>query len=130
MRRFPSSQRSMQRSMSQARVTLNRWRNTRRFEGSTAQDLLVVQTYAVDGPAGTGISHYEVHLAPDEEPDAKRLLLLVLRHDPDLYDQALALEGQPTRRCTVTYHRSLRPDGSHCFVLDTITERTTPHAAR
>lgn len=79
--------------------------------------LLVIQTYAVDGPRGLGVHHFEIWLAP--EPDARPLV--VLTRNTGSYQRALKIEGTP-HRADITYHASRRPDGSFCFLLDTLRE--------
>ena len=106
--------RSLRSSMSSARAALNRpWLTDER----SALGLVVVQTLAVDGPPGTGISHWEIHLAPDAEA---RPLVLLTRDEP-IYRLALAAEGTDAR-FVVRYHASKRPDGSFCSRLDTLEE--------
>jgi hypothetical protein len=90
-----------------------------------AANLLVVQTYLVDGPRGTGISHYELHFAPDDAPDAKRLVILT--RESGYYMCAYGAEGTP-RRFDITWHPSVRPNGMPCAVLDSMTD--TPHRRR
>jgi hypothetical protein len=90
---------------------------------SHAPGLLVLQTYAVDGPRGTGIAYYELHLAPDVAADAPRTI--VLTRDPALYARALHAEST-LRRVEARWHASRRPNGTYCQLLDALEERSDP----
>lgn len=123
-----SRSRRLQHAMSRSRRALNRpWLHVdttidpESRAPKTATDLLIVQTYAVDGPPGTGHSHYELHFAPDDRPDAPTLEILT--RNQDLYRVAAEAEGQP-RRFDVTWHPSKRADGSMCRLLDVLENRT------
>jgi len=59
----------------------------------TAKGLLVCQTYVVQGRDGR--YHYEIHLAPDNEPGAHRTILHT--RNEQVYDFALLLEGKDAR---------------------------------
>lgn len=114
--------RSLRSQMSSSRAALNRpWLNEgegldpKRHHGGGG--LLVVQTLAVEGPKGTGISHWEIHLAADA--DARPLVLLT--RDEPTYKRALAAEGT-NLRFQITYHPSQRPDGSWCSRIDALEE--------
>ena len=89
----------------------------------TARDVRVLHTFAVDGPRGTGISHYEIHVGPDEGPDAPRLVILT--RDDVIYRRALRLEGK-WATVDLDFHISKRPDGSLCYVADRLDERIEP----
>jgi hypothetical protein len=86
---------------------------------ASGADLLIVHTLVIAGPPGTGISHWEIHFAPD----AAAPRLIILTRNEALYTRALAAEGSPAR-FDLTYHPSKRPDGSYCSLLDTLEERT------
>jgi hypothetical protein len=85
----------------------------------TQHGTFIVQTYAVDGPRGTGISHYEIHTAGDHSAEAVRTILLT--RNMEIYDRAVWAEGAD-RRFTVAWHISKRPDGSLCNVIDRLEE--------
>jgi hypothetical protein len=110
--------------MSRARVALNRpWLRSSPADllpfvpVKFARDLLVVQTFAVDGAPGLGVHHWELHFATDA--DAAPLVLLT--RDAGSYARALDLEGTETR-VELAYHPSKRPDGIPCLVLDDLKE--------
>jgi hypothetical protein len=86
-------------------------------------NVLIVYTCAVDGPRGTGISHFEIHLAADVGHDAPGLLTLT--RDPALFWRAMVLEDCG-RRVDVRWHASRRPNGAYCQLLDSLEERTDP----
>jgi hypothetical protein len=66
----------------------------------------VVETYAVAGHGADGrpqgIGHYEIQVAPDQDPDAPRVALIAT--DPRIVDCLLAAEDLP-RRYDLTWHR-------------------------
>jgi hypothetical protein len=66
---------------------------------SRATNLLVVQTYVVQ-PFERG-THYEIHLAPDDEPGAHRTVLHT--DDVNAYALALELEGKANARVSATW---------------------------
>src|SRR5262245_3223604 len=104
-------------------LTFQRWRHfdplplTADGRQRVVRQLLVLETLAVQGPPGTGISHWELWFAPDDEPDAR--VLVVLTRDEADYQKALDAEGTP-QRFDLTFHLSQRPDGSICRRLDTL----------
>lgn len=57
---------------------------------------------------------YELHLAPDADPDARRTILVT--RDEREYKTALAAEGTPVR-FLATWHQGKR-NGKPCQVLD------------
>jgi hypothetical protein len=122
--------RSLHAQMSRSRAALNRPQLETTAdaplpeEGSgsrLSRDLLIVQTYVVDGPVGTGISHYEIQFAPWDGDDAPRLKTLT--RDFPHYRLALEAEGS-SRRFDITWHPSQRPNGDRCRRLDALIERT------
>jgi len=65
----------------------------------------VVQTYAVDGHGPgdqRGITHYEIQVAPDQDPEAPRVALIAT--DPRIVDCLCSAEDLP-RRYDLTWHR-------------------------
>jgi hypothetical protein len=80
------------------------------------RDVLVVQTYAVDGPRGLGISHYQLHLAVDDHAPRMVILTRTVEH----YMIARIAEDRE-QRVDATWHHSQRPNGEACRVLDAIT---------
>jgi hypothetical protein len=81
--------------------------------------VVVLRTLAVGGPPGTGISHYEIHVAPDTRADAPRYELLT--RSVDLFEQAVDLENAQTV-VSCAWHISKRPNGVYCQVLDAFEE--------
>jgi hypothetical protein len=81
--------------------------------------VLVVRTLAVGGPPGLGISHYEIHVAPDTERDAS--ITELLTRSVDLFEQAVDLESHQAR-VLCAWHISRRPNGAYCQVLDGFEE--------
>ena len=71
--------------------------------------------------AASGSRHYEIITAPDAGLDAPRRDFLT--RSEDLFDQAVELEGRQ-QRVNLTWHRSKRPNGVGCDVLDAFQERT------
>ena len=124
--------RALQRHMSHARVALNRASTGRVTTLSseipappdprlrTARDVLVVHMRR-RRPKGTGISHYEIHTAPDPAPGPR---LVILTRDDVIYRRALRLEGRG--HIDLDFHISKRPDGSLCYVADRLDERIEP----
>lgn len=112
--------RRRQRQMAQSRAALNRPALSEPPPRTRTQhQTLIVQTYAVDGPRGTGLAHYEVHVAGDASAEAVRTILLTKSRET--YDRALTAEGSP-RRFTVAWHTARRPNGQPCNVLDALEE--------
>jgi hypothetical protein len=74
--------------------------------------MLVVQTFLV---GRVSPHHYEVHIAADEEPDAKRVVLLT--QDAQLYADALDLENTG-QRVHVRAHHARRMNGQPYDALD------------
>lgn len=107
------------RQMRQARAALNRPNLPPEVQTGLLGPVLVVRTLAVGGPPGTGISHYEVHVAPDAELDAPTTILLT--RNVDLWEQAVDLEGRQVL-VACAWHRSRRPTGVFCQVLDCFKE--------
>jgi len=111
--------RKLQRQMALSRAALNRRNLPPEVQTGLLGPVLVVRTLAVGGPPGTGISHYEVHVAPDAELDAPTTILLT--RNVDLWEQAVDLEGRQVL-VACAWHRSRRPTGVFCQVLDCFKE--------
>lgn len=75
---------------------------------------LVVQTYVVPTKDRVTTDHYQIHLAPDDSPDAPRTVL-VTRH-VEAYVLASVIEGTGAR-VNARWHHGVR-DGKRCMVLD------------
>jgi hypothetical protein len=112
--------------MSRSRAALNRpWLTSSPDDlaaspqpSRSARNVVVVQTFAVDGPPGLGVHHWEIHVAPD----ADAVPVVVVTRDKTLYTRALALEGDESVRVAIAFHPSTYPDGTTCLVLDRIEE--------
>jgi hypothetical protein len=75
----------------------------------------VIQTYVVQDRDGR--CHYEIHLGPDAERDVPRIVLVT--REEQLYELALAVEGNEHARVTASWHFARR--GSHrVSVLDVL----------
>ena len=80
------------------------------------RSVLVVQTYVVPGPDRLTTAYYEIHLAPDADPNAPRTVLLT--KDAVAYEFALAAEGRACR-LTASWHHA-RMGTRRVSVLDTL----------
>ena len=89
-------------------------------ERGTTRAIYVVHTAAVDA-SGTrrGITHYEIHVAPEPNQEAPRVSLITT--DRRMYDLALAAEDHA--RCfTATWHRISTKFGSR-YLIDRFDEK-------
>jgi hypothetical protein len=84
---------------------------------------VIVETCAIGGPRGTGISHYRLELAVNVEPWAPRRSYLT--RNLALFNDAVTLENA-RQRVALAWHQSRRPDGSYCRVVDSVTEAPEP----
>lgn len=78
--------------------------------------MLVVNTLVVPTTDRVTTSHYEIHLAPDDSPDAPRTVLLT--RDWSAYVLAAAVEGAGAR-VNASWHYAQR-DGKRVAVLDAL----------
>jgi len=108
-----------QRQMRMARAALDRPTLPPPVTTGLLGPVLVVQTWAVPGPSGIAISHYEVYVAPDAGLKTKPTILLTRNYD--LWQQAVDLEGRQVL-VACAWHRSRRPNGVSCQVLDNFQE--------
>jgi len=66
------------------------------------RNVYVVETYAIGLAGMAGIQYYEIHVAPEPDPEAPRVAFMTA--DPRVY--ALAAEAEDyDRRFDVTWHR-------------------------
>ena len=107
------------RQMRQARAALNRPNLPPEVQTGLLGPVLVVQTAAVGGPPGTGISHYAIYVAAAAALNAPRTELLT--RNVDLFEQAVDLESRQIL-VACAWHRSRRPNGVYCQVLDNFQE--------
>lgn len=77
---------------------------------------LIVATYVVPGPDRITVSHYELHLAPDDSADAPRTVLLT--RDDNAFVLASLAEAEGAR-VTARWHRAVR-GGIRACVLDAL----------
>jgi len=112
--------RKLQRQMALSRAALNRPNLPPEVQTDILGPVYVVQTAAVEVPPGSGIiSHYEVYVAPDADLKTKPTILLT--RNVDLFEQAVDLESRQIL-VACAWHRSKRPTGVFCQVLDNFQE--------
>jgi hypothetical protein len=105
--------------ISMGRAALNRPNLPPEVQTGLLGPVYVVASAAIGGPPGTGISHYEVHVAPDG--GLKTTPTILLTRDPDLFEQAVDLESRQVL-VACAWHRSRRPTGVYCQVIDCFKE--------
>ena len=119
------NRRRLARQMRQSRAALNRpvlpIEEPPHVHTRTLHGVVIVQTYVVARPGrDRGLSHFEIHIAPDRSPIAPCTVLLT--RDRGVYECALGAEGSD-RRFGLAVHTATR-GGRPCLALDSPDEET------